>query len=101
MDLHSIDLHSVVLVLVVESIVFLGAFIRAGLKNKKHIEAQIMLDDEKRLAQRIQSQQTEIEMLKQQLAQLKYRQITLAEDELMSGRTRQTYPGAKESGRTN
>ena len=31
-----------------------------------------MLDDDRRLAQLIQSQQTEIEMLTQQLAQLKY-----------------------------
>jgi hypothetical protein len=88
---RSVDLNAVAIVVLVEAVVFLVAFIWAGLRQKRRIEAQIMLDDDRRLAQRIQSQQTEIEMLKQQLAQLKYRQITLAEDELGSRCTGQTY----------
>ena len=84
--LRSVELNIVAVVVLVESVVFLVAVIWAGLRKKKRIEAQIMLDDDRRLAQRIQSQQTEIEMLTQQLAQLKYRQTTLAEDELMSQR---------------
>jgi len=98
MDLHAIDLNSVSLVLVVESVVFLFAVIWAGLRKKNRIEEQIVLDEEQRLAQRIQSQQTEIEILKQQLAQLKYRQTPLAEDELMSRRTRQTFPRCESNG---
>jgi hypothetical protein len=89
---RSVDLGAVVVVVLVEAVVFLVAVIWAGVRKKKRIEAQILLDDDRRLAQRIQSQQAEIEMLKQQLGQLKHPQITLAEDELMSRRTRQTYP---------
>jgi len=87
---RSVDLNAVAVVVLVEAVVFLGAVIWAGLRKKNRIEAQILLDDDRRLAQRIQSQQTEIEMLKQELAQLKYRQITLPEDGLMSRRIRQT-----------
>jgi hypothetical protein len=90
--LRSVELNVVALVVLVESVAFLVAVIWAGLRRKKRIEAQIMLDDDRRLAQRIQSQQTEIELLKQQLVQLKYRQATLAEDELTSRRTRQASP---------
>jgi hypothetical protein len=90
--LRSVELNVVALVVLVESVAFLVAVIWAGLRKKKRIEAQIMLDDDRRLEQRIQSQQTEIELLKQQLVQLKYRQATLAEDELTSRRTRQASP---------
>jgi len=90
--LRSVDLGVVVIVVLVEAVVLLVALIWAWLRNKKRIEAQILLADDQRLAQRIQSQQTEIEMLKQQLAQSKYLQTTLADGELMSRRTRQTYP---------
>ena len=95
---RSVDLVAVAVVVLAEAVVFLVAFIWAGLRKKKRIEAQILLDDDRRLAQRIESQQTEIEMLTQQLAQLKYRQTTLAEDELMSRRTRQTYPQCESIG---
>ena len=98
---RSVDLVAVAVVVLAEAVVFLVAFIWAGLRKRKRIEAQILLDDDRRLAQRIQSQQTEIEMLTQQLAQLKYRQTTLEEDELMSRRTRQTYPQCESLGRTN
>ena len=67
--LRSVDLGVVVVVVLVEAVVFLVALIWAWLRKKKRIEAQILLADDQRLAQRIQSQQTEIEMLKQQLAQ--------------------------------
>ena len=89
---RSVDLVAVAVVVLAEAVVFLVAFIWAGLRKRKRIEAQILLDDDRRLAQRIESQQTEIEMLTQQLAQLKYRQTTQVEDELMSRRTRQMYP---------
>ena len=89
--LRSVDLGVVVVVVLVEAVVLLVALIWAWLRKKKRIEAQILLADDQRLAQRIQSQQTEIEMLKQQLAQSN-RQATLADGELMSRRTRQTYP---------
>ena len=95
---RSVDLVAVAVVVLVEAVVFLVAFIWVGLRKKKRIEEQILLDDDRRLAQRIQSQQTEIEMLTQQLAQLKYRQTTLADDELMSRRTRQTYPRCESTG---
>jgi hypothetical protein len=95
---RSVDLGAVAVVVLVEAVVLLAAVIWAGLGRKKRIEAQIVLDDDRRLAQRIQSQQTEIEMLKEQLAQLKYRQITLADDEFMSRRTRQTYPRCESTG---
>jgi hypothetical protein len=90
--LRSVDLGVVVVVVLIEAVVLLVALIWAWLRKKKRIEAQILLADDQRLAQRIQSQQTEIEMLKQLLAQSTYRHTTLADGELMSRRTRQTYP---------
>ncbi len=95
---RSVDLVAVAVVVLSEAVVFLGAFIGAGLRKRKRIEAQILLDDDRRLAQRIQSQQTEIEMLTQQLARLTYRQTMLAEDELTSRRTRQAYPQYESTG---
>ena len=89
--LRSVDLGVVVVVVLVEAVVLLVALIWAWLRKKKRIEAQILLADDQRLAQRIQSQQTEIEMLKQLLAQSTYRHTTLADGELMSRRARRTY----------
>ena len=95
---RSVDLATVAIVVLVEAVVFLVAFIWAGLRKEKRIEAQIVLDDDRRLALRIQSQQTEIEMLTQQLDQLKNRRTALAGDELISRRTRQTYPRRESTG---
>lgn len=94
--LRSVDLVAVAVVVIVEAVAV--AVIWPGLRNKKRIEAQIMLDDDLRLAQRIQSQETEIEALKHQLAQLKDRQMALSEDELMSRRARQTYARYESNG---
>jgi hypothetical protein len=89
--LRSVDLGVVVVVVLVEAVVLIVALTWARLRKKTRIEARTMPDDDRRLARLIQSQQTEIEMLTQELAQLKYQQMTLAEDQLSSRRTRQAY----------
>ena len=89
--LRSVDLNAIAVVVLVEAVVLLVAVTWARLRKKKRIEAQIMPADDRRLAQLIQSQQTEIEMLTQQVAQMKYQQITLAEEESRSRRARQAY----------
>ena len=49
-------------------VVLFVALLWAGLRKKKGIETQTLLGDDPQLAQLIQSQQTEIETLKEQLA---------------------------------